>query len=60
MERAGFTEHRYVCVLCGEHFTALGGAAPVVDPVCTSCGLRWPTENLKKLVAKKKGERGRA
>jgi hypothetical protein len=59
MGRAGFTEHRYVCILCGGRFTALGGAAPVADPVCTSCGLRWPSEKLKKLVAEKKGKRER-
>ena len=59
MGRNGFTEHRYVCALCGERFTALGGPAPTPDPVCTSCGLRWPVEKLKRLVQEKKAKQKR-
>jgi hypothetical protein len=57
MTRSGFTERQFVCVLCGDRFTALGGSTEVQNPVCMSCGLRWPAEKLKRLILEKKSKK---
>jgi DNA-directed RNA polymerase subunit RPC12/RpoP len=55
--RSGFTKRKYVCVLCGDEFTALGGGMAVADPVCMHCGLKWPAEKLRRRIQERRKNR---
>jgi rubredoxin len=55
--RANFVERSFRCSICGDVFTALAGTAPVGDPVCMSCGLRYSPEKRRRLAEERKQSR---
>jgi transcription elongation factor Elf1 len=57
MARSSFVEQAFTCSICGAQFRALAGGAPVADPVCMSCGLRYSAEVRKRLVDARRKQR---